>query len=600
MRKAERKNTPPVSEMKRKKKLNDGTMSKIMKYVGRYWYYLAATLLLSVVTVVLTLYVPVLIGDAIDCIVAKGQVDFETLGDYLCQIALCVGVTFLAQWLTSLCNNRITYNVVRDIRGEAIRKIQRLPLKYIDGRPYGEIVNNVISDVDQFADGLLMGFTQLFSGVITIVGTIGFMFYLHWAMALVVLLVTPLSLFTARFISNRTYSMFKEQSCVRGEQTAFIDEMLSALPTVQAYAHEEENIQKFDEMNARLEKCSLNAIFFSSLTNPVTRFINATVYALVALVGAFNVIATAGTGTAFTVGALTKFLAYSTQYTKPFNEITGVVTEFQNALACASRTFELLREKEETSDVGNTELKEVAGNVTLKDVAFSYVAERKLIENLNLVVESGKRVAIVGPTGCGKTTIINLLMRFYDVNGGEIAVEGKDIRTVTRQSLRENYGMVLQETWLKNGTIRENLCMGKPEATDEEIMEAAKAAHAHGFISRMPNGYDTKIGEDGGSLSQGQKQLLCIARIMLSLPPMLILDEATSSIDTRTELKIQDAFATLMNGRTSFIVAHRLSTIKNADVILVMKDGHIIEQGTHVGLLEQGGFYADLYNSQFA
>lgn len=600
MRKAERKNTPPVSEMKRKKKLNDGTMSKIMKYVGRYWYYLAATLLLSVVTVVLTLYVPVLIGDAIDCIVAKGQVDFETLGDYLCQIALCVGVTFLAQWLTSLCNNRITYNVVRDIRGEAIRKIQRLPLKYIDGRPYGEIVNNVISDVDQFADGLLMGFTQLFSGVITIVGTIGFMFYLHWAMALVVLLVTPLSLFTAKFISNRTYSMFKEQSCVRGEQTAFIDEMLSALPTVQAYAHEEENIQKFDEMNDRLEKCSLNAIFFSSLTNPVTRFINATVYALVALVGAFNVIATAGTGAAFTVGALTKFLAYSTQYTKPFNEITGVVTEFQNALACASRTFELLREKEEVSDVGNTELKEVAGNVTLKDVAFSYVAERKLIENLNLVVESGKRVAIVGPTGCGKTTIINLLMRFYDVNGGEIAVEGKDIRTVTRQSLRENYGMVLQETWLKNGTIRENLCMGKPEATDEEIMEAAKAAHAHGFISRMPNGYDTKIGEDGGSLSQGQKQLLCIARIMLSLPPMLILDEATSSIDTRTELKIQDAFATLMNGRTSFIVAHRLSTIKNADVILVMKDGHIIEQGTHVGLLEQGGFYATLYNSQFA
>jgi ATP-binding cassette subfamily B protein len=588
-----RQRVKPIAKPKK------GTMSEILRYVGKYWYLVVATVLLSAATVVLTLYVPILIGDGIDCIVGAGEVDFSALFACLIKIAFSVGGTFFSQWLMNICNNYITYGVVRDIRAEAIRKIEALPLKYIDGRPYGEIVNNVISDVDQFADGLLMGFTQLFTGVITIVGTLVLMFYLHWQLALVVLLVTPLSMFMAKFISSRTYSMFREQSQVRGEQTAFIDEMLGALPTVQAYAHEDENLEKFDEVNTRLEKCSLQAIFYSSLTNPVTRFINAVVYALIALVGALTVIATAGTATPFTVGMLSKFLSYSTQYTKPFNEITGVVTEFQNALACASRVFELLDEEEEVSDEGNRFLGVVDGNVNLKDVSFSYVPDRKLIEGLNLEVTRGKRVAIVGPTGCGKTTIINLLMRFYDVCGGAIEVDGRDVRSVTRRSLRAHYGMVLQETWLKSGTIRENLCLGLPTASEKRMIEAAKAAHAHGFISRLPNGYDTVIGEDGGSLSQGQKQLLCIARIMLVMPPMLILDEATSSIDTRTELKIQEAFATLMRGRTSFIVAHRLSTIKNADIILVMKDGHIIEQGTHARLLASGGFYAKLYNSQF-
>lgn len=581
---------------KTRKDKKEGTMSAIMRYAAKYWYYLAASILLSAATVALTLWVPILIGDGIDCIVAAGEVNFTLLGEYLLKIGVLVGVTFFAQWLASLCNNRVTYNVVRDIRAEAIRKIQKLPLKYIDGRPYGETVNNVISDVDQFADGLLLGFTQLFTGVLTILGTLGIMFYLRWQMALVVLLVTPLSLFTAKFISGKTYSMFREQSKVRGEQTAFIDEMLGGLSTVKAYGHEDENLEKFDEVNERLKTCSLRAIFFSSLTNPTTRFINAIVYALVALVGAFTAIA----NPAFTVGQLTKFLAYSNQYTKPFNEITGVVTEFQNALACASRVFEFLAVEEEKEPVGRREeLSDVEGNLSLKNVSFSYVPERRLIENLNLEVVKGRRVAIVGPTGCGKTTLINLLMRFYDVCGGEIDVEGRDIRTVTRQSLRKSYGMVLQETWLKSGTIRENLCMGNPAASEEEMVAAARAAHAHGFISRLPQGYDTLIGEDGGSLSQGQKQLLCIARIMLVLPPMLILDEATSSIDTRTELKIQEAFARLTQGRTSFIVAHRLSTIKTADVILVMKDGSIIEQGTHARLLAQGGFYAELYNSQF-
>lgn len=574
---------------------NKGTMSAIMRYSAKYWYYLFASVILSAATVGLTLWVPVLIGDGIDCIIEAGNVDFALLGEYLFKIGIAVGLTFFAQWLAGVCNNRVTYNVVRDIRAAAIRKIQKLPLKYIDGRPYGETVNNVISDVDQFADGLLMGFTQLFTGVLTILGTLVIMFVLRWQMALVVLLITPLSLFTAKFISGRTYSMFREQSQVRGEQTAFIDEMLSGLSTVKAYGHEDENSEKFDEINGRLEKCSLRAIFFSSLTNPTTRFINAIVYALVALVGAFTAIA----NPAFTVGLLTKFLAYSNQYVKPFNEITGVVTEFQNALACASRVFEFLAEEEEGADEGLAPLERSEGNIQLKEVSFSYTPERKLIENLNLDVVKGKRVAIVGPTGCGKTTLINLLMRFYDVCGGEIAVEGRDIRTVTRRSLRNNYGMVLQETWLKSGTIRENLCMGNPTASEEELIAAARAAHAHGFISRLPQGYDTPIGEDGGSLSQGQKQLLCIARVMLVLPPILILDEATSSIDTRTELKIQEAFARLTAGRTSFIVAHRLSTIKTADVILVMKDGHIIEQGTHAQLLSQGGFYAELYNSQF-
>ena len=585
-----------MPEKNKKQKISRGTMSQILRYVGRYWYLVALTLLLSAVTVALTLYVPILIGDGIDCIVGAGNVDYDSLYSILWQMGACIAATFVSQWASALCNNFITYAVVRDIRAEAFRKIQRLPLAYIDRRPYGEVVNNIVSDVEQFADGLLMGFTQLFTGVLTIVGTMVFMFVLKWQLALLVLLVTPLSLFTAKFISGRTYSMFREQSATRGEQTAFIDEMLGALPTVQAYAHADENLEKFDEINARLKKCSLRAIFFSSLTNPVTRFVNAVVYALIALFGAFTVISTGG---AFTVGMLSKFLSYSNQYTKPFNEITGVVTEFQNALACASRVFELLAEGQESDDSGNLELGAAEGNIGLADVSFSYVPERKLIEGLNLSVEKGRRVAIVGPTGCGKTTLINLLMRFYDVDGGEIRVDGEDIRGLTRRSLRKNYGMVLQETWLKSGTVRENLCMGLPEATEEQMVEAAKAAHAHPFISRLPDGYDTYIGEDGGSLSQGQKQLLCIARIMLVLPPMLILDEATSSIDTRTEIKIQEAFATLMRGRTSFIVAHRLSTVKNADVILVMRDGSIVEQGTHEELLARNGFYAELYNSQF-
>ncbi len=582
-----------INERNGKKK---SALPTILSYALKYWYWLILTVLLSAVTVVLTLYVPILVGDGIDCIVGAGKVDFQALNIIIIKIAVAVGGTFFSQWLSSICNNKITYNVVRDVRAKAIRKIQALPLKYIDGKPYGEIVNHVIADVEQFADGLLMGFTQLFTGVLTIVGTVVFMFILQWQLALIVLLVTPLSLFTAKFIAEKTYSMFHEQSKVRGEQTAFIDEMLGALPTVQAYAHGDENLEKFDEMNKNLEKCSLRAIFFSSLTNPCTRFVNAVVYALVALFGAFVVIASGGV---FSVGALSKFLAYSSQYTKPFNEITGVVTEFQNALACASRTFEFLEADEEIPDENGAVLEGVEGNISMENVAFSYTDEQKLIENLNLTVEKGKRVAIVGPTGCGKTTLINLLMRFYDVKKGKIAVEGQDIREVTRRSLRSNYGMVLQETWLKSGTIRENLCMGNPTASDEVMIAAAKAARAHGFISRLPSGYDTVIGEDGGALSQGQKQLLCIARIMLLLPPMLILDEATSSIDTRTEIKIQEAFATLMQGRTSFIVAHRLSTIQNADIILVMKSGNIVEQGSHEQLLQKQGFYAQLYNSQF-
>ena len=578
------------------KKANGGTVKELFSYIRKYWLLLACTVLLSLATVVCTLYVPVLIGDGIDCIVGAGRVDFQTLQGILWQIALLVVGVALTQWLAGLCNNYITYQVVEDVRAKAIRKLQVLPLKYIDGRGYGQTVNTVISDVEQFADGLLMGFTQLFTGVITILGTVAFMFFVHWQLALIVLLVTPLSLFTAKFISSKTYSMFLQQSKIRGKQTAFIDEMLSALPTVQAYTHEDENLQTFDAMNQELEKCSLKAIFFSSLTNPCTRFVNAVVYALVALFGALAVISTGGM---FSVGALSKFLAYATQYTTPFNEITGVVTEFQNALACASRVFEFLSAEEEVSDAQNPRLPPVEGNVRLENVSFSYRPEQKLIQGLNLAVQSGKRIAIVGPTGCGKTTLINLFMRFYDVTEGAIFVEDTDVRTVTRHSLRTGYGMVLQDTWLKSGTIRENLCLGMPHATDEQVIAAAKSAHAHGFISRLPNGYDTYIGEDGGALSQGQKQLLCIARIMLLLPPMLILDEATSSIDTRTELKIQEAFARLMQGRTSFIVAHRLSTIQNADLILVMKDGNVIEQGTHIELLNGDTFYSKLYNSQF-
>lgn len=583
----------------KKEKKTFGAGGEVLRRVGKYWYLLVAALLFAGANVALTLCVPVFVGDGIDCVVAAGRVDFVALLTILQKIALCAGGAALAQWLTSLAGNVVAYKVVCDVRAEAIRKIARLPLKYIDSHGVGEIVNNVISDAEQFSDGLVLGFTQLFTGVVTIVGTLVVMFVLHWQLALVVLLVTPLSLFVAKFISGKTYSMFLKQSKIRGKQTAFIDEMLGALPTVQAYSHEQANGEKFDKVNAELETCSLRALFFSSLTNPTTRFLNAIVYAIIALVGSFTVIATAGTVLPFTVGDLSKFLFYATQYTKPFNEITGVLTEFQNALACAARVFALLGEAEEPSDEGGETLKDVEGNVALQDVSFSYTPSRPLIEGLCLTVAKGKRVAIVGPTGCGKTTLINLLMRFYDVVGGEIDVEGRDIRTLTRKSLRSHYGMVLQETWLKSGTIRENLCMGRPSATEEEMVAAARAAHAHGFISRLPHGYDEKIGEDGGSLSQGQKQLLCIARIMLVLPPMLILDEATSSIDTRTEIKIQEAFARLMEGRTSFIVAHRLSTIKNADVILVMKDGHIVEQGTHAALLSADGFYAHLYNSQF-
>ncbi len=578
-----------------------GTLKKVLKYVGRHGFLMAVSVILAAVTVALTLYAPILIGDAIDLIVGQNNVDFDGIARILIKTAIVIGITAVVQWLMNTINNRITYHVVRDIRNEAFKKIEILPLKYIDAHPSGEIVNRVIADADQFAEGLLMGFTQLFTGVVTILGTLVFLFTISWQIALVVVLVTPLSLFIARFISTRTYRMFHLQSETRGQQTAFIDEMIGSQKVVQAFSHEDEALEKFDEINERLADCSLKATFFSSLTNPSTRFVNSVVYAGVALSGALICIATAGTANPFTIGQLSCCLSYSNQYTKPFNEISGVITELQNALACASRIFELIEEQPQVSEPKNAvTLTDVKGSVELSDVEFSYVPDRKLIEGLNLSVQPGQRIAIVGPTGCGKTTIINLLMRFYDVNGGSIKVEGNDIRDVTRNSLRSSYGMVLQETWLKSGTIRDNIVMGKPDATDEEVIAAAKASHAHSFIKRLPQGYDTVITEDGGNLSQGQKQLLCITRVMLCLPPMLILDEATSSIDTRTEIKIQEAFARMMKGRTSFIVAHRLSTIREADVILVMKDGHIIEQGNHDQLLKQDGFYAKLYNSQFA
>lgn len=578
-----------------------GTLKKVLKYVGRHGFLMAVSVILAAVTVALTLYAPILIGDAIDLIVGQNNVDFDGIARILIKTAIVIGITAVVQWLMNTINNRITYHVVRDIRNEAFKKIEILPLKYIDAHPSGEIVNRVIADADQFAEGLLMGFTQLFTGVVTILGTLVFLFTISWQIALVVVLVTPLSLFIARFISTRTYRMFHLQSETRGQQTAFIDEMIVSQKVVQAFSHEDEALEKFDEINERLADCSLKATFFSSLTNPSTRFVNSVVYAGVALSGALICIATAGTANPFTIGQLSCCLSYSNQYTKPFNEISGVITEMQNALACASRIFELIEEEPQVREPANAvTLNNVEGSVELSDVEFSYVPDRKLIEGLNLSVQPGQRIAIVGPTGCGKTTIINLLMRFYDVNGGSIKVEGNDIRDVTRNSLRSSYGMVLQETWLKSGTIRDNIVMGKPDATDEEVIAAAKASHAHSFIKRLPQGYDTVITEDGGNLSQGQKQLLCITRVMLCLPPMLILDEATSSIDTRTEIKIQEAFARMMKGRTSFIVAHRLSTIREADVILVMKDGHIIEQGNHEQLLKQDGFYAKLYNSQFA
>lgn len=591
----------PNTAGSKKNTAQKGTLKKVLKYVQRHGFFMVLSILFAAITVALTLYTPILIGDAIDLIVGKGQVDFAGIAAILIKTGIIIGITALIQWLMNTINNHITYHVVRDIRNEAFRKIEILPLSYIDAHPYGDIVNRVIADADQFADGLLMGFTQLFTGIVTILGTLFFLFSISWKIAIVVVIVTPLSLFIARFIANRTYRMFRVQSETRGQQTAFIDEMIGNQKVVQAFSHEGEALEKFDRINDRLADCSLRATFYSSLTNPCTRFVNSVVYAGVALAGALICIATAGAVNPFTIGQLSACLSYANQYTKPFNEISGVVTELQNALACASRLFELIEEEPQIPEPADAvELADVKGSVELNDVSFSYVPDRKLIEGLNLSVKPGQRIAIVGPTGCGKTTIINLLMRFYDVNSGSITVEGTDIRNATRNSLRSSYGMVLQETWLRSGTIRDNIVMGKPDATDEEIIAAAKASHAHSFIKRLPQGYDTVINEDGGSLSQGQKQLLCITRVMLCLPPMLILDEATSSIDTRTEIKIQDSFAKMMNGRTSFIVAHRLSTIREADVILVMKDGHIIEQGNHEELLAKNGFYANLYNSQFA
>lgn len=579
-----------------------GTMRKVLKYVSRHGFFMVVSIILAVIVVALTLYAPILIGEAIDLLAdGKGSVDFSQVAEKLLATAVVIGITSAVQWVMNAINNRIAYHVVRDIRNEAFRHIEVLPLSYIDANPTGDIVNRVIADADQFSEGLLLGFTQLFTGVATIVGTLIFMFTISWQIAIVVVVTTPLSLFVAKFIASRTYRMFRLQTETRGQQTAFIDEMIGNQKVVQAFSHEKKSLEDFDRINDRLAEYSLKATFFSSLSNPSTRFVNSVVYAGVALCGALICISSAGTAAAFTVGQLSCCLSYTNQYTKPFNEISGVITELQNALACAARLFELIEEKPQVSEPENAvTLTDVRGSVKLENVDFSYVPDRKLIEGLNLSVNPGQRIAIVGPTGCGKTTIINLLMRFYDVDSGSVNVEGNDIRNVTRHSLRESYGMVLQETWLKSGTIRDNIVMGRPDATDEEVIAAAKASHAHSFIKRMPQGYDTVIGEDGGSLSQGQKQLLCITRVMLCLPPMLILDEATSSIDTRTEIKIQDSFAKMMKGRTSFIVAHRLSTIREADVILVMKDGHIIEQGNHEQLLAQNGFYANLYNSQFA
>lgn len=577
-------------------KTSSQTVKKVIIRIKKYWVFLILSIIMATITVASSLYVPILVGNAIDYIIGPSNVNFRLIAQILAEIGVVIGITALSQWIMNICNNKITYHVTRDIRDEAIEKIEHLPLKYIDGHSYGEIVSRVIADVDQFADGLLMGFTQFFSGVMTILGTLGFMLSINVKITLVVVLITPISFFVASFIAKRTYKMFKLQSETRGEQTALIDEMIGGQKVVSAYCHEEEAVRQFDEINDRLQKYSLNAIFFSSITNPSTRFVNSLVYAGVAVTGAISAIYGR-----LTVGQLSCFLSYANQYTKPFNEISGVVTELQNAIACASRVFELIEEEPEAAESNNAvNLENVDGRVDLNDVEFSYVPDKKLIEDFNLHVKKGQKIAIVGPTGCGKTTIINLLMRFYDVNSGSIDVSGVDIRELTRRSLRAGYGMVLQDTWLKSGTIRENIIMGKPDATEEEIIEAAKAAHSHGFIKRLPNGYDTVIGEDGGSLSQGQKQLLCITRVMLCHPPMLILDEATSSIDTRTEIKIQNAFNKLMEGRTSFIVAHRLSTIQSADVILVMKDGHIIEQGNHEELLAKNGFYKKLYESQFA
>lgn len=572
------------------------TIKRILAYIGHYKWGVLASLVLAAITVASTLYLPVLIGYAVDCIVSAGHVDFTKLTGILEKMAVMIAITAISQWLMNHINNVITYRVVKDIRTKAFDHLEILPLKYIDSHPSGDVVSRIIADIDQFSEGLLMGFTQLFTGVITILGTLGFMFSINPLIAVVVVCVTPVSLVVASFIAKKTYVMFKAQSETRGELTSLVDEMLGNQKVVQAFGHEDEAQESFEEINERLRGYSLKAIFFSSITNPATRFVNSLVYASVGVAGAF-----AAVRGYLSVGQLSSFLSYANQYTKPFNEISGVVTELQNALASAARVFALIDEEPITpEDAGAVDLKQAEGRVELDHVNFSYVPEKSLIEDFNLSVKPGQRIAIVGPTGCGKSTVINLLMRFYDVKSGAVRVDGNDVRHMTRRSLRANYGMVLQETWLKSGTIRDNIAYGKPDATDEEIIRAAKEAHAHSFIKRMPEGYNTVITEDGGNLSQGQKQLLCIARVMLCLPPMLILDEATSSIDTRTEIRIQKAFATMMKGRTSFIVAHRLSTIREADVILVMRDGHIIEQGNHESLLAKNGFYAQLYNSQFA
>lgn len=585
-------------QSKEKRQGQLATLKKVLHYMKHYIPLLVLSIILATVSVALTLYFPIITGKAIDLILAKGKVDFDGIIALAKQGVIVIAITAAAQWIMNMCNNRMTYNIVRDIRKDAFDKIEKLPFSYIDSHSHGDMVSRIIADVDTFADGLLMGFTQLFTGLATIIGTLLFMISINIKITLVVVILTPISLFVASFIAKKTYSMFQLQSKTRGEQTALIEEMIGNQKVVQAFNHEDEALEEFDEINNRLQKYSLRATFFSSLVNPSTRFVNSLVYAAVGITGALAVILKGG---AFTVGNLSCFLSYANQYTKPFNEISGVVTELQNALACAARIFELIEEPAEVADdVDAYVLKEADGTVDIEDVYFSYVPDQHLIEDFNLHVKPGQRIAIVGPTGCGKTTLINLLMRFYDTNSGRIKVSGHDIMHMTRQSLRANYGMVLQETWLKKGTIRDNICMGKPDATEEEMIAAAKASHAHSFIKRLPHGYDTLISEDGGNLSQGQKQLLCITRVMLCLPPMLILDEATSSIDTRTEIRIQKAFLTMMQGRTSFIVAHRLSTIREADVILVMKDGKIIEQGNHETLLAQNGFYAKLYNSQFA
>ena len=581
------------------KKKNDskGILKRILHFTRPHLFYLVIAAVFSVINVALTLYIPILIGSAIDCAIEAGRVDFEAMLPILIKIIASAALGAAASWLMSLCTNKITYLTVRDIRRTAFDKLQAVPLSYIDSHPHGDLISRMITDTDQISDGLLMGFTQLFTGIVTILGTLGFMLSINIWITLIVVLITPLSFFVASFVAKHSFEMFRKQSDIRGKMTSLVEEMIGGQHLVKAFSHEKEAETKFAAINENLRVFSIKAIFFSSLTNPSTRFVNGLIYAGVGVFGAVSVLSPAG---AMSVGQLTSFLTYANQYTKPFNEISGVVTELQNSLACAARLFELIEQQPETPDDGNAVLQNARGQVSLRDVKFSYVPEKKLIEDFCLSVRPGQRVAIAGPTGCGKTTVINLLMRFYDVNSGTISVDGSDIRSITRKSLRKNYGMVLQETWLREGTVRENIAMGKPEASDDEIIAAAKACHAHSFIKRLPKGYDTVISDSDGTLSQGQRQLLCIARVMLCLPPMLILDEATSSIDTRTEIKIQQAFDRLMEGRTSFIVAHRLSTIREADIILVMREGHIVEQGSHEELLRRGGFYAKLYNSQFA